>query len=148
MAVLAVSNIFGRRLALRRMPADVITDERILATARLVLALSSLAAFHFNPTESSPSAAAAYASLLVYAGYSFALFGVLRFSNQILPEFPLLVHVGDIFWPALVGLFTGGPNSLFFPYFIFALLAAGFRWGMGEALLTAAGAIGAIITEV
>jgi signal transduction histidine kinase len=147
MPVLAVSNIFGRRLALRRMPADVITDERILATARLVLALSSLATFHFGPTESSPSAAAAYGSLLVYAGYSFALFGVLRFSTKLLPEFSLLVHAGDIFWPALFGLSTGGPNSHFFSYFIFALLAAGFRWGMGEALLTAAGAIGAIITE-
>ncbi len=147
MAVAAVSSVFGRRLALRRVPADLIADERILATARLVLALSSLAAFHFDPTEPSPSVTAAYALLLVYAGYSFALLVVLRFSTQVTSAFVLLVHAADIVWPAALSLSTGGPNSPFFIYFIFALLAAGFRWGMREALFTTAAALGALMAE-
>jgi len=72
---------------------------------------------------------------------------VLRFSPQVTPGFSLLVHVADIFWPAVISVSTGGPNSPFFLYFIFALLAAGFRWECAEALFTTAAAIAAFMAE-
>ncbi len=47
----------------------------------------------------------------------------------------------------IISLFTDGPNSPFFLYFIFALLAAAFRWGMRGALFTTLIATGIVITE-
>jgi hypothetical protein len=44
------------------------------------------------------------------------------------------VHATDVFWPAVISFFTDGPNGPFFLYFIFALLAAAFRWGMRAAI--------------
>jgi signal transduction histidine kinase len=48
----------------------------------------------------------------------------------------LLVHTADTLWPAVINLFGSGAASPFFLYFIFALLAAAFRWGMRETALT------------
>jgi signal transduction histidine kinase len=48
----------------------------------------------------------------------------------------VLAHAADILWPAIISLFAGGLNSPFFLYFIFALLAAAFRWGMRETSIT------------
>src|SRR5213076_209658 len=66
---------------------------------------------------------------------------------EVTAQFSLGVHAADIVWPAVISLFTDGPNSPFFLYFIFALLAAGVRWGMREALLTMVAATGAVGAE-
>ncbi|MBI1955543.1 MAG: histidine kinase dimerization/phosphoacceptor domain-containing protein, partial [Acidobacteria bacterium] len=44
-------------------------------------------------------------------------------------------------------LFTEGPNSPFFAFFIFVLLAAAYRWGLRETLATSAVAIAALFLE-
>src|SRR6266571_8214866 len=80
-------------------------------------------------------------------GHTVALLVMLRFLTQVSPRFSWVVHATDILWPAVISLFTNGPNSPFFLYFIFALLAAAFRWGMREALLTAAMATGILMIE-
>ena len=46
-------------------------------------------------------------------------------------------QASDIVWPALLCLFTDPPNSLFFVFFLFAMLAAAFRWGFVETMATA-----------
>jgi len=83
----------------------------------------------------------------VYSGYSVALAVVLRFRTEVSAHFSLRVHTADVLWPVVISVFTDGPNSPFFLYFIFALLAAGFRWGMLEALLTMVAATGAVMAE-
>jgi signal transduction histidine kinase len=52
-----------------------------------------------------------------------------------------------VLWPAVISLFTDGPNSPFFLYFVFALLAAAFRWGMREAIFTTVATTGAVMAE-
>jgi signal transduction histidine kinase len=147
MAVSVLPSFLGRRLPVRQTRGGRLADERILATARAVLAVSSLVAVYFGRTEPTRYADVAYGLLLAYTGYSLVLFTVVRFRTAITPRFSLAVHAADILWPAVVTLFTDGPNGPFFLYFIFALLAAGFRWGMGETLLTAAAATGAVLVE-
>ena len=53
-------------------------------------------------------------------------------------QFTNFIHFTDILWPAAITSFTSGPNSPFFTLLtVFALLAAGHRWGLHEALATA-----------
>ena len=53
-------------------------------------------------------------------------------------QFTNFIHFTDIIWPAVITSFTSGPNSPFFTLLtVFALLAAGHRWGLHEALATA-----------
>ena len=142
MAVPAVTRFLGRKLTLWPLRSVPIEDERILAAARAVLAISSLVALYFNPTELTRYGTLAYVLLVLYSVYSCGLSVLLRFRNEVSAQFSLGVHAADVVWPAVISLFTDGPNSPFFLYFIFALLAAAFRWGMREALLTAAMATG------
>jgi signal transduction histidine kinase len=147
MALAAVSDFLGRRLPVPQNRSDLIGDERILATARAVLAVSSLVAVYFDPTEPVPYASLAYGLLVLYSGYSVTLAVVLRFRTEVSAHYSLGVHTADVLWPVVISAFTDGPNSPFFLYFIFALLAAGFRWGMREALLTMVAATGAVMAE-
>lgn len=43
-----------------------------------------------------------------------------------------LIHWLDAGWYAMMVLFTGGSQSLFFLFFFFAILTASFRWGFDE----------------
>ena len=137
MAVPAVTKLLGRKLTLWPLHSVPIEDERILAAARAVLAISSLVALYFDPAQPSRYATLAYVLLVLYSVYSCGLSVLLRFRTEVTAQFSLCVHAADIVWPAVISLFTDGPNSPFFLYFIFALLAAAFRWGMRQALLTA-----------
>src|SRR5208283_4958464 len=49
----------------------------------------------------------------------------------------LWMQASDIVWPALLCLFTDPPNSIFFVFFLFAMIAAAFRWGFVETMATA-----------
>ncbi len=136
----------SRRLALQRSAGERIETERILAVARMVLALTSIFTFRYNESGfQQPEFIAAL--LLAYCAHSLALMGSLWFRTKSAAKFSGLVHASDLLWPTLISLFTNGPNSPFFLYFMFALLGAAFRWGMGEALLTAVIAVAAMTAD-
>ena len=145
MAVPAVTRFLGRKLTLWPLRSVPIEDERILAAARAVLAISSLVALYFSPHELIRYVA--YVLLVLYSVYSCGLFFLLRFRTQVSVQFSLTVHAADVVWPAVISLFAYASNSPFFLYFIFALLAAAFRWGMREALLTAGLATATLMIE-
>ena len=136
----------SRRLALQRSAGERIETERILAVARMVLALTSIFTFRYNESGfRQPEFIAAL--LLAYCAHSLALMGALWFRTKSAFKISGLVHTSDLLWPTLISLFTNGPNSPFFLYFMFALLGAAFRWGMGEALLTAVIAVAAMTAD-
>ena len=143
----ALVRIYRRRVALRQIRRNLIEDERILATGRAAVAVSSLVAVYFDPAEPSRYGSLAYALLVLYTGYSVALAVVLRFHTDVSAHFSLRVHTADVLWPVVISLFMDGPNSPFFLYFIFALLAAGFRGGMREAFFTMVATTGAVMAE-
>src|SRR5579884_1881862 len=49
----------------------------------------------------------------------------------------LAVHSIDVLWPALIAVFTAGPNSPFYLFYTFVLLEAAYRWGLHATLMTA-----------
>ena len=126
---------------LTRLGAPVDRDEqnrieRVLASARVFLACSGLLAIYLDPTEPTRYASFAYALLIGYVGYSFVVWAALKRSEAVAPASPW-IHVIDLLFPAVFTLFTEGPNSAFFLFFVFVLTAAAFRWGFVETFATA-----------
>ena len=128
-------DLFSRRLALRRSRGGLLGIERVLAYVRLVLALSSLLLLRLDPGEAYPYEWALFFAC-IYLAHSAGLLGLLYSREKISSSLPVVIHIADILWPAVMSLFYNGTNNPFFLYFIFALLAAAFRWGMRETTLT------------
>jgi signal transduction histidine kinase len=87
------------------------------------------------------------ALVLLYLAHSAWLLFVVYYRAEISPRFSLFTHATDILWPAVISLFGGGPSSPFFLYFIFALLAAAFRWGMRETAITTVAVVGTMAAD-
>ena len=147
MRLLSVSQRFLWRLRANVAPSETRRIERVLASARLFLAVSFLAAMWVLPSQPGPYPVFAYLLLVLYVVHSFVVMILLRVHQKSTSRFRLLIHGADILWPALVSLFTRGPNSPFFLFFLFVLLAAAYRWGLWETLATAVISIGLLATE-
>ena len=135
------------RLGIPADPVDAYRAEGVLAFARVFVAIGSLVAIYLDPTEPSRFARLAYLALVLYVAHSFFILVLLRLRQGTTPRFPFLLHSVDVFWPAFITTFTEGPNSPFFLFFFFVLLAAAYRWGMRETLLTAGVAIALIFSQ-
>ena len=125
------------RIRIPQDPGETRRIERWLATARVFLAVSTLVAIRMDPTELGHSWAA-YGLFVFYMANGILIMMLLRRRQQSTSAFRLLVHAGDIVWPALISLFAEGPRTPFFLFFFFALAAAAYRWGLWETLGTAA----------
>ena len=129
---------FFGRLRAPADPSETRRIERWLATARLFLAISALAAIYMDPTQLG-HAPIAYGLLGFYLVHGVLVMTLLRRREQSTPSFRLLVHTADIIWPAFISIFAEGPpGSPFFLFFFFVLAAAAHRWGVWETLGTAA----------
>ena len=132
-----------------RLPAprsdEVRRIERVLAIARVVLASCALLAIYIDPTQPTSFPRLAYAMLTGYLVYSLAIFACVRLKAAIPARFPVVVHGFDLLWPPVIGLFTEGPSTPFFVFFVFVLLAAAYRWRFRETLATAAVSVALIV---
>lgn len=121
--------------------------ERVLATGRALLSVAALAAIYVDPTEPSRYAYLAYGLLAGYVVFSFAVLLLLRLRTEFSGRAILLIHGVDLLWAAVICLFTEGPNSPFFLFFVFALCAAAYRWRLVETVATAVLMVGVLIVE-
>ena len=121
--------------------------ERVLATVRIVLAVSALVAVYYGSTQPSRYAGVADGLLLMYAGYAVGVYIAIRRSSVVPSRAALAIHAIDILFPSIITLFTEGPNSPFFLFFGFVLLAAAYRWGMIKTLATGVACIVVLLTE-
>ena len=135
------------RLRIAPDPGETRRIERWLATARVFLAASALAAIRMDPTELLGHSWAAYGLFVFYLANGILIMMLLRRRQQSTAAFRLLVHAGDILWPALISLFAEGPRSPFFLFFFFVLAAAAYRWGLWETLGTAAAEVALLWME-
>lgn len=110
--------------------------ERLLATARVMLAISAIVAILLDPAEILHSVWAT-GFLAFYLAQSFLILVLLRRRQESTASFRLLVHLGDIVIPALISGFAAGQGTPFFLLFIFVLAAASYRWGLVETVGTA-----------
>ncbi len=125
------------RLRIPPDPGETRRIERWLATARVFLAVSTLVAIRMDPTELGHSWAA-YGLFVFYMANGILILMLLRRRSESTPAFRVLVHAGDILWPAVISIFSEGPRTPFFLFFFFVLAAAAYRWGLWETLGTAA----------
>src|SRR5271157_5988226 len=112
--------------------------ESVLAFSRVFLAATSLIAWRLRPTS---GATYYHLGLLLLAGYtvhSLVLLALLQRTRPPGRRLVLWAQASDILWPSLLCLFTDPPNSVFFIFFLFAMIAAAFRWGFVETMATAA----------
>jgi signal transduction histidine kinase len=72
---------------------------------------------------------------------------LLKRRQQSTAGFRLLVHAGDVAWPALISIFAEGPRAPFYLFFFFVLAAAAYRWGLWETLATAAAEVALLWIE-
>jgi signal transduction histidine kinase len=146
-AIPSFRDLVGPRLAVTQNEGELIAVERILAAARLLLALSSLLAVYFDPTPPTQYGHFVMILLVLYIAHCLALVAIVNRRTEISNRFALLVHAGDLLWPTAISVFTNGANSPFFFYFTFTLLAAAFRWGMRATLATTIGTLVIIVAE-
>ena len=114
-------------------PGEVRRIERWLATARLALAISALFAVWMDPTQISWWAQWLLGIYIIHGTVVMLLF---RFHKQSTTPFRSLVHAVDLVWPALISMFVAGNESPLFLFFVFALAAAAYRWGLRETVGT------------
>ena len=127
-------------------PSEVRRIERWLATARVFLAVSALAAIYMEPTQLG-HAPVAYGLLGLYLIHGVLVMTLLRRRQQSTAAFRVLVHAADIVWPAFISVFVQGPRSPFFLFFFFVLAAAAYRWGLWGTLGTAAAEVALLWIE-
>lgn len=127
-------------------PSEVRRTERWLASARLFLAASALAAIYMDPTQLG-HAPVAYALMGIYMIHGVLVITLLRRRQESTSAFRLLVHIADIVWPALISVFAEEARSPFFLFFFFVLAAAAYRWGLWETLSTAAAEVALLWLE-
>jgi signal transduction histidine kinase len=121
--------------------------ERVLSTARLVVAVCCFVGVHFQFGIAGRGAGTAHALLLVYLLHSFLAAILARVYRDCAPGFLLFIHTTDVLWPVAISLFTGGPSSPYFFLFAFALFGASYRWGLNETLATASASVGLFLFE-
>jgi hypothetical protein len=134
------------RLRIPPDPGETRRIEQWLATARVILAISALVAIRMDPTELGHSWTA-YGLFILYMANGGLIMMLLRRRQQSTAAFRLLVHAGDIVWPALISIFSEGPRTPFFLFFVFVLAAAAYRWGLLETLATAAAEVALLWVE-
>src|SRR6202046_3748763 len=91
---------FSWRLQAPTDPGEVRRIERWLATSRVFLAISALAAIYMDPTQLG-HAPIAYGLLGLYLIHGVLVMTLLRRRQQSTVAFRLLVHGADIVWSAL-----------------------------------------------
>jgi signal transduction histidine kinase len=124
-----------------------LSQERVLARARLILTGTSLAAIFVDPTQPTLYITATYSLLAVYVIASL-LYLVVVSQIQALPaRLPFIVHVADAALLAILTSITGASSSPLFPFFTFIVLAAAFRWGYRETLGTTFVLVWVILVE-
>lgn len=112
----------------------------MIGLVRLVLALAALGIIAIDPTEPDKNVELTYASLVLYAVYSAAVYASSLRRHERNPR--KLTHWVDVaFYLALVSL-SSGTNSVFFLSFFFAIIVASFRFGFPEGVrVTVASAV-------
>ena len=121
--------------------------ERFLAAARAFLALAALVAMWIDPTGPRRYATVAYALLSLYVLEAVGVLAMVRSWNDSSFRFRLTVHAIDVIWPALISVFTSGPDSPFYLFYTFVLLEAAYRWGLQATLATALVATALFISQ-
>jgi len=144
--VLRLTSSFLRSYRSQGPPAARL--ERVLAVGRAFLTVTALGAIYVDPTEPTRFAALTYGVLSGYAVYSLIVLAIVHRAVRVTPRHGLILHGLDILWASALTFLSEGPVSPFFLFFVFALLAAAYRWGFRETVGTAVVTMGVYLVEI
>ena len=122
--------------------------ERVLAMGRAFLTVTALIAIYLDPAEPTRLQALTYGVLLGYAVYSLTVLAYVNRAVRLTPTHGRVLHGLDIIWSSALTFVSEAPVSPFFLFFLFAVLAAAYRWGFRETVGTAALTVGIFLLEV
>lgn len=120
--------------------------ERILAFSRLLLSLTCLFAWLIHPDQALRYYGVGLAFLLLYVACSIILLARLEIQGSD-RSFAILAQANDLTWPALLCLFANISQRPFFVLFLFATIAAAFRWGLRETIATASFSVALLLVQ-
>jgi PAS domain S-box-containing protein len=113
-----------------------------------LVAAATLATVQLDSLAPSGLAAAASGAAFSYVGYAVLAVGVLWIWGRSARAIGIGLHVCDLGWAFVLTSLTGGVSShLSPPLFVFAVMAAAYRWGYRETLLTGVAAIALMVGE-
>ncbi len=140
-----MSGIFPRNRDLWRFRAplsagEIRRTERWLATARVALTVSAIAAMVMEPGGGLVYSRWLVWLLVIYLAHGMVVMLLVRMRPQSTLGFRLVVHGADILWPVLISMFAPAQRGPFFLFFVFVMAAAAYRWGLWETVSTAAAA--------
>lgn len=119
----------------RRLDARHSHDiERLLALARVALGLSLMIAIDSGHEQMHPPIAHIAGAVFVAYAAAIAVL-VWKKTSQLQAR---LLHLGDLGWATLLTAVSGGTSSHAYPFFVFVILAGGYRWGLARSLLDGA----------
>ena len=121
--------------------------EESLAVARAFVVIAALIAIYIDPTEPSRFTPLAYSLLIVYVVYSIGLIAYVRRLDDVSQRLQVTIHWIDVFWAALLSFFSLGPGSVYFAFFILALVSAAYRWYFRETIVTISVILGMLVLE-
>jgi len=126
---------------------DLIRVERVISFARVLVSAIALLAIWLDPPKPARYASITYILAATYVAASVLALLWLRRRRTLKRGEALLSHAADVAVAAALTLFTDGPNSPFFTFFVYSLLAAAYRWGLYETLFTTTAAAVLILVE-
>ena len=130
------TTVFHRRFGVQAGEDDRVRVERVISFARLLVSAIALLAIWLDPTEPARYASLTYTLAGSYTVASLAVVVWLRRRSTFTRAEAVAAHVADVVVAAALTLFTDGPNSPFFTFFVYTLLAAAYRWGLYETIFT------------
>jgi|GEM_PF-1010954 len=114
---------------LTSMTGQAVPTERIIAGARLVLAIAAIGLGWVSQNESALSVSPAHTTLFLYFAYALMVVAVVDRGLIRLERLAFITQFADTLWFPLILVRTQGDNSPFFLYYVFSLITASFRWG-------------------
>jgi signal transduction histidine kinase len=130
----------------RATSADIFNApaERVIAQGRLLLCALATLAIQIAPSQPTQYASPAALVLLAYLALAAILVALTRY-RFLSPTLRGAVHVADVVIISVLLFLTDGPNSPFFVFFTFTLLAAMLRWRWQAVVATAVALAGALL---
>jgi signal transduction histidine kinase len=119
--------------------------ERIIATARAILAVFVSLGVWLEPAAASRYIPGTHALLLGYMAYALALLALVWLRAPAGARFGVSTHVVDLAMFTIFVSAAEGPTGPLYVYFVFALMAGALRWGRRGVLWTVAPTLTAFI---
>ncbi|MDE3135505.1 MAG: hypothetical protein KGL59_02935 [Acidobacteriota bacterium] len=121
--------------------------EQVIATGRVFLAACAMLSLNFGPIRPLQNSTIIAALLSGYLVLSIVLWVVLRWKPTAERSVQISAHAADLLCTTALTVFSRGPDSPFFLFFVFVLLAAAYRWGFRGTMLTAGAGVALLCIE-